>query len=76
MSEELSPIEKLILNNLPSSSGHLQHCLSDCFRWREVDRGIQKLRRRGLIQFKRKGRTPIWERMPAVVNIPHEGTIK
>ena len=60
-------IDAYILESLPSTFAELwgrkQRDGFDCYR--QIDRRLQSLRKRGLIGFVREGRRIIWNRKPA-----------
>lgn len=54
--------DALILSSLPAT--FIQLCAkARGEHWRTIDRGLQRLRKRGLIAFKREGRSVIWSKV-------------
>lgn len=66
MSDKNAEVEAYILSSLPATFSSLwQTKESEGVDWyREVDKGLQRLRKRGAIQFRREGRATIWEIAP------------
>lgn len=57
-------VERFILANLPSTYGHLCSAFQDRDNYsREIDKGLQRLRRRGVIAFQREGKQVIWSKI-------------
>lgn len=52
-------VEAYIMSNLPSTYGDL--CRNRQYDCRKIDGGLQRLRRRKVILYHRKGRSVIWE---------------
>lgn len=57
--DNIALVEARIFRGDPFTFGELQHGIGN--DWRDADRTIQKLRKKGLITFTRKGRECVWE---------------